>query len=784
MNKFCTRMLGHISKPLIPVVWALVVQTSYAQTNVAPFADAFATPTTGTAPLTVTIDGSGSYDSDGTIVDYQWKSSDGQTASGVKSSLTFRAAGAYDIDLVVIDDFGSVNTNTAQQTIKVTLANDSKPPVAKFTATPTSGTAPLTVQLDASGSSDSDGIIVDYQWNSSDGQTASGRDATMTFDSVGTYKISLVVKDNDGLISTNSAQQTIKVTAKPSLQSPLAKFAAAPTSGTAPLTVQLDASGSSDSDGTVVEYQWNSSDGQTASGRDATMTFDLPGTYKISLVVKDNDGLISTNSASQTISVTAKPKEFIHVPWDRRPCLSENTVDVAATVCNNSTIPQTYQLSSILPSSSHSQCNFTPTPPVINYKVSPTPITVPPGQCDAVTVQIDVPAGLTGSETACYTAIVNNINTGQSLSDEGSILGPIEWCVVRPPNIDMAFQTLRLSEPMSVTFNVTNTGDTAKTLDYTLIPVRSDMDDSQDVSLSINGQEPGIGVSDKLFLIPGETSHIIFIAALTQPDPFSVVEAILMTDVDGDGTQEPLYSTAFLYPLGGDDEDVLSQIRFDGLKKSYDIGDTLTITVAESSATSRSERVDLWVAAQIPTGELVYITASPPFSLEPLPFKTGIVPSETVHSVFELEVFLGMEGKYLLYALYAQEGSNPLVADTTVWRSNLMTFPVWLAQCLPATYTSTSGLLHFPAVKMATEPVQVFEANLQLESEPPVFKFIDATPLSNNAATRVECPIFDPNTGQLHIPVAIEGSETFEVDLQLESPEPLIFNIINVTPTF
>jgi len=59
MNKSCTRMLGHISKPLIPVVWALVVQTSYAQTNIAPFADAFATPTTGTAPLTVTIDGSG-----------------------------------------------------------------------------------------------------------------------------------------------------------------------------------------------------------------------------------------------------------------------------------------------------------------------------------------------------------------------------------------------------------------------------------------------------------------------------------------------------------------------------------------------------------------------------------------------------------------------------------------------------------------------------------------------------------------------------------------------------
>jgi len=59
MNNFCTRMLGRIPKLLIPVISALVVHSSYAQTNVAPFADAFATPTTGTAPLTVTIDGSG-----------------------------------------------------------------------------------------------------------------------------------------------------------------------------------------------------------------------------------------------------------------------------------------------------------------------------------------------------------------------------------------------------------------------------------------------------------------------------------------------------------------------------------------------------------------------------------------------------------------------------------------------------------------------------------------------------------------------------------------------------
>jgi PKD repeat protein len=974
-----------------------------------PVAKFTATPTTGTAPLTVKLDASDSSDPDGTVVEYQWNSSDGQTASGRDATITFNSVGTYKISLVVKDNDGLISTNTAQQTISVTAKPSLQPPVAKFTATSTTGTAPLTVKLDASDSSDQDGEIVEYQWNSSDGQTALGRDATMTFDLPGSYEISLVVKDNDGLISTNTAQQMINVTAKPSPQPPVAKFTATPTTGTAPFTVQLDASDSSDPDGTVVEYQWKSSDGQTTSGRDATMTFALAGNYEISLAVKDNDGLTASISLSVVVhksACTAPPsnmvawwpfdetsgttaldiaggnngthigspvptsgkvsgaldfgsfgspvsyvevsdnpslnfgagdfsidawfnngigpivsklsnsgigyelrsdvivstdlpsgtraliltvvgseggfsyydcgevppapwshvaavidreantakcyvngvlsdtitdsimgstatagdslfigysnmfgsgdryagiidevelfnralteseiqdiynadaagkcKDFIHVPWDRRPCKGQNSVNVAAKVCNYSTVPQTYQLSSVLPSTYHSQCNFTPTPPLINYNVSPTQLIVLPGQCNPFTVQIDIPAGLTASDTACYTATVNNVTAGHNLSNEGSILGPTDLCVVGPP--DMAFQTLDLSEPTSVTLNITNTGDTAKTLDYTLIPVRSDMDESREASLSINGQEPGIGVSDKLFLNSGETGQINLTAALTQRDSFSVAEAILMTDVDGDGHQEPLYSTAFLYKITNDDDEIFSEIRFEGLKNAYDIGDTLTITVAESSATSRSERVDLWVAAQIPTGEFAYITSSPsePFSLEPRPFKTGITPSETVHSVFEFQVPPGMQGKYLLYALYAQEGSNPLVT-ATVWRSNLMSFSIWLAQCLPATYTQSSGLLHFPTVKIAGEPVQVFEANLQLDSLPRVFKFIDATPLPDNAATRAECPIFEPSTGQLHVPAAIttEGSQTIELELQLESPTSLRFKLINVTP--
>ncbi|MFK5970620.1 MAG: PKD domain-containing protein [Candidatus Marithrix sp.] len=60
--------------------------------NISPTAALTITPNTGEAPLTVTLDGSNSTDTDGTIASYKWTASDGQTAEGQNAELIFNEA--------------------------------------------------------------------------------------------------------------------------------------------------------------------------------------------------------------------------------------------------------------------------------------------------------------------------------------------------------------------------------------------------------------------------------------------------------------------------------------------------------------------------------------------------------------------------------------------------------------------------------------------------------------------------------------------------------------------
>jgi PKD repeat protein len=87
--------------------------------------------------------------------------------------------------------------------------------------------------------------------------------------------------------------------APPANVPPVARF----TSTTSDLTASLNASTSTDSDGTISSYSWDYGDTTTGTGASPTHTYTTANTYQVTLTVTDNNG--ATNAVTHPVTVTA-----------------------------------------------------------------------------------------------------------------------------------------------------------------------------------------------------------------------------------------------------------------------------------------------------------------------------------------------------------------------------------------------------------------------------------------------------------------------------------------------
>lgn len=98
--------------------------------------------------------------------------------------------------------------------------------------------------------------------------------------------------------------------AAPSNALPIALFTTAPTTGTTPLTIAVDASGSTDPDGSIVQYRWTWGDfslPDTIGPVTAVQVYSNPGTYTVTLRVVDDQGGSSTATQTITVSTNTPP---------------------------------------------------------------------------------------------------------------------------------------------------------------------------------------------------------------------------------------------------------------------------------------------------------------------------------------------------------------------------------------------------------------------------------------------------------------------------------------------
>src|SRR5262249_33588124 len=195
------------------------------------------------------------------------------------------AAGTWTATVAVVDNSGL--GSSASTTL---IANQR--PTAALAGAPLSGRSPLTVTLDASGSSDADGSVASYTFDSGDGTTAgpqAGATATHVY-GTGSWPARVTVTDDRGAVSAPSAPLTVSV--GPPNQPPTAALALTPANGPAPLLVTANAAGSSDADGTIVSYRFDFGDGTVVGpqpGASATHSF-AGGPHTVTVTVTDNDG--------------------------------------------------------------------------------------------------------------------------------------------------------------------------------------------------------------------------------------------------------------------------------------------------------------------------------------------------------------------------------------------------------------------------------------------------------------------------------------------------------------
>jgi PKD repeat protein len=129
------------------------------------------------------------------------------TVTGTTFSSTGLAAGiSYSYRVRAADAAGNLgaysNVATATTTSSVTA------PVAAFSGSPTSGTAPLTVNF----ASSSTGTIATYAWNFGDGTSSSAQSPSHVYSAAGVYTVSLTVTNSAGS-NTKTSTNYVTVTA-------------------------------------------------------------------------------------------------------------------------------------------------------------------------------------------------------------------------------------------------------------------------------------------------------------------------------------------------------------------------------------------------------------------------------------------------------------------------------------------------------------------------------------------------------------------------------------------
>ena len=270
-----------------------------------PTAALTATPCSGTAPVAVTVDASGSTEGSAAIVDYTFDFGDGTVvdAGGSPTAThTYANGRSYPVIVTVTDAIGLSDT-------ALTVVHIAKPATltAELTLSQTNGPAPMTVTADGSNSARASGPITGYTFDFGDGTVVGPQAAATaghTYATPGTYTVTLTVTDASNNVS--QATQTVTVLAP---AGPTAALTLSPSKIIVPLAVVADATASTAGTSPIAGYTFDFGDGTapvTVTSGKATHTYTKAGTFTVKVTVTDSASPTpATSQATGTVTAAA-----------------------------------------------------------------------------------------------------------------------------------------------------------------------------------------------------------------------------------------------------------------------------------------------------------------------------------------------------------------------------------------------------------------------------------------------------------------------------------------------
>jgi len=388
----------------------------------APVAVFTATPQSGPAPLPVRF----TDQSTNTPASWKWEyrfRPEGGSAFGTFTPFAttqhpvfiFNNSGAYIIRLTATNAVGNSTMIEGSPSAPYITVTPSRP-VAGFTATPQSGSSPLTVLFNDT----STGIITSYAWDFTNNGTveSTAKNTSFTYNSSGVYTVNHSVTGPAGSTST-TLEITVNDPGSGKTGRPSANFTADLTRGSAPLKVRF----SDKSSGSIISWAWDfNSDGRNESAdQNPTYIYPAEGVYSVTLTVS---GPTSSDSIKKTdyIKVRGTPTCDLTIAGAVNP--------VASTVFAKE--PNTIR--------------------VVNVKNNG------PGSSPATAIQLRASDGFTIKEP--LPALESGQNTTVSLTDatvRPSAGAVITYNITVDPDDDLAetneTNNIKQSSPKTVTYN-------------------------------------------------------------------------------------------------------------------------------------------------------------------------------------------------------------------------------------------------------------------------------------------------------------------------------------------